>query len=286
MMQYTTEQATNKQFLQTIAENNYEIPTDIDSYDFARALLVNLGSPDGELRDELSYMILASGIIDKGMLTPGHIAEFLTTVLDANHLFYRIGEVSTDSVFMRSFSNLIVAAILYTEARNPVLSEQVVQSVKSALLRYADEEKDWRGYVEGKGWAHAMAHLADALDECAQNQFMTSEDRKDILQVVRRLAQLPEPLYHEEDMRLATAAQHIIIGRQVDDTFLDNWLAACFVQRGSDVTAWMSASNVKNFLRSLYFLLIWDNMMPSFAAQISDLLKQLDDVYIQIADGR
>ncbi len=286
MMQYTTEQAANKQFLRTIAENNYELPADIDSYDFARALLANLGSPDGELRDELSYMILASGIIDKGTLTPGHMAALLGTVLDANHLFYAIGEVGTDSVFMRSFSNLIVAAILYTEARNPVLSQQTVQRVKAALLRYAEEEKDWRGYVEGKGWAHAMAHLADALDECAQNQFMTTEDRQDILQTVRRLAQLPEPLYHEEDMRLATSAQHIIIGKQVDDTFLDSWLVACFVQRGSDVTAWMSASNVKNFLRSLYFLLIWDNMMPAFAAQISDLLKQLDDVYIQIADGR
>ena len=286
MMQYTTEQATNKQFLRTIAENNYELPANIDSYDFARALLVNLGSPDGELRDELSYMILASGIIDKGKLTPGHMAALLGMVLDANHLFYAIGEVGTDSVFMRSFSNLIVAAILYTEARNPVLSEQTVQRAKAALLRYAEEEKDWRGYVEGKGWAHAMAHLADALDECAQNQFMTTEDRQDILQAVRRLAQLSEPLYHEEDMRLATTAQHIIIGKQVEDTFLDSWLVACFVQRGSDVTAWMSASNVKNFLRSLYFLLIWDNMMPSFAAQISDLLKQLDDVYIQIADGR
>ncbi len=285
-MQYTTGQAANKQFLRTIAENNYELPTGIDGYDFAKALLANLGSPDGELRDELSYMILASGIIDKGLLTPEHMAELLTTVLDANHLFYRVGEVGTDSIFMRGFSNLIVAAILYTEARNPVLSEQDVQGVKSALSLYADAEKDWRGYVEGKGWAHAMAHLADALDECAQNQFMMPQDRQDILQMVRRLAQLPEPLYHEEDMRLATVAQHIIIGRQVDDTFLDSWLAACFVQRGSDVTAWMSASNVKNFLRSLYFLLIWDNMMPAFAAQISDLLKQLDDVYIQIADGR
>lgn len=285
-MQQITGQATNKRFLRTIAENNYELPDDIDSYDFAKALLVNLGSPDGELRDELSYMILASGIIDKGMLTPGHTEELLTVVLDANHLFYAIGSVNTDAVFMRSFSNLIVAAILYTDARDHVLSEQVVQDTKAALLRYAEEERDWRGYVEGKGWAHAMAHLADALDECAQNPNMTPQDRQDILQTIRRLAQLPEPLYHEEDMRLATSAQHIIVGRQVDDTFLNNWIASCYVQRGSDVTAWMSATNVKNFLRSLYFLLIWDNMLPTISTQISNILKQLDDVYIQIADGR
>ncbi len=286
MMQHTTGQAANKQFLRSIAENNYEIPRDIDGYDFAKALLVNLGSPDGELRDELSYMILASGIIDKGMLTVEQMNELLTIVLDTQHLFYAIGEVNTDSVFMRSFSNLIVAAILYTDARNPVISEQVVQHAKKALLVYAEEEKDWRGYVEGKGWAQAMAHLADALDECAQNSYMTPEDRQDILQTIRRLAQLPEPLYHEEDMRLATCTQHIIIGREVPDNFITDWLDSCFVERGSDVSAWMSATNVKNFLRSLYFLLIWDNMLPPVSEQISDILKRLDDVYIQISDGR
>ncbi len=286
MMQHTTGQAANKQFLRSIAENNYEVPHDIDSYDFAKALFVNLGSPDGELRDELSYMILASGIIDKGRLTVEQMNELLTISLDTQHLFYAIGEVNSDSVFMRSFSNLIIAAILYTDARNLVISEQVVQHTKKALLTYAEEEKDWRGYVEGKGWAHAMAHLADALDECAQNSYMTPEDRQDILQTLRRLAQLPEPLYNEEDMRLATSAQHIIVGREVPDNFITDWLDACFVERGSDVSAWMSATNVKNFLRSLYFLLIWDNMLPPVYAQISDILKRLDDVYIQISDGR
>lgn len=286
MMQHTTGQTANKQFLRSIAENNYELPEDLDSYDFAQALLVNLGSPDGELRDELSYMILASGIIDKGLLTAEQMNELLTTILDAQHLFYAIGEVNSDSVFMRSFSNLIITAILYTDARNPVIAEQVVQHTKTALLTYAKEEKDWRGYVEGKGWAHAMAHLADALDECAQNQYMTPKDRQDILQAVRRLAQLPEPLYHEEDMRLATSAQHIIISKEVPDTFISDWLELCFVERDSDVSTWMSATNVKNFLRSLYFLLIWDNMLPPVSAQISDILKRLDDIYIQIADGR
>ena len=286
MQHTTTEQATNKQFLRSIAEKNYELPSGIDSYDFAQALLVNLGSPDGELRDELSYMILASGIIDKSLLDAEQMNELLTIVLSPKHLFYAIGEVNTDSVFMRSFSNLIVAAILYTDARSHVITEEVVQRTKNALLTYAEQEKDWRGYVEGKGWAHAMAHLADALDECAQNQYMTPEDRQDILQAIRRLAQLAEPLYHEEDMRLATSAQHIIIGREVPDTFISDWLELCYVERGSEVNAWMSATNVKNFLRSLYFLLIWDNMLPPVSAQISNILKRLDDVYIQIADGR
>ncbi len=285
-MQNRIEQASNKQFLRDITENNYTLPDDVASYTFATALLENLGSTDGELRDELSYMILASGILDRKMLTSEQMIQLLEIVLDDNHLFYAIGEVNTDSVFMRSFCNLVVAAILYTDAKETVFSQQIVERTKQALLRYAREERDWRGYIDGKGWAHAMAHLADALDECAQHPAMEPQDRVDILQAIRRLAQLPEPLYHEEDMRLAASAQHIIIGRQVDEAFLDNWLESCYVQRGSDVTAWMSATNVKNFLRSLYFLLQWDNMLPTVSTQISDVLRQLDDVYIQTSDGR
>ncbi len=285
-MQNRIEQASNKQFLRDITENNYTLPDDVASYTFATALLENLGSTDGELRDELSYMILASGILDRKMLTSEQMIQLLEIVLDDNHLFYAIGEVNTDSVFMRSFCNLVVAAILYTDAKETVFSQQIVERTKQALLRYAREERDWRGYIDGKGWAHAMAHLADALDECAQHPAMEPQDRVDILQAIRRLAQLPEPLYHEEDMRLAASAQHIIIGRQVDEAFLDNWLESCYVQRGSDVTAWMSATNVKNFLRSLYFLLQWDNMLPTVSTQISDVLRRLDDVYIQTSDGR
>lgn len=285
-MQNRIEQASNKQFLRDITENNYTLPDDVASYTFATALLENLGSTDGELRDELSYMILASGILDRKMLTSEQMIQLLEIVLDDNHLFYAIGEVNTDSVFMRSFCNLVVAAILYTDAKETVFSQQIVERTKQALLRYAREERDWRGYIDGKGWAHAMAHLADALDECAQHPAMEPQDRVDILQAIRRLAQLPEPLYHEEDMRLAASAQHIIIGRQVDEAFLDNWLESCYVQRGSDVTAWMSATNVKNFLRSLYFLLQWDNMLPTISTQISDVLRRLDDVYIQTSDGR
>jgi hypothetical protein len=91
---------------------------------------------------------------------------------------------------------------------------------------------------------------------------------------------LPEPLYHEEDMRLANVAYHIIACKQVSDEFLTTWIANCYVERDSDVSVWMSASNAKNFLRSLYFLLFWDNISLNMVDQISDILKKQDAVYL------
>lgn len=284
-MQNFDELAKDKKFLRSILKNG-ELPRDSDASTLSYALLANLASPDSELRDELSYMVLASTIIDKGCLSPEQIEKLLATVLDEHHLFYQIGEVDNDSVFMRSFSNLIIAAILYDDVKSPAISEHMMAHTKAALLRYARQEHDWRGYVFGKGWAHAMAHLADSLDECAQNHFMQEEDRRQILSTVRTLARLPEPLYNEEDIRLATVVYHIIVTRQVNDTFLDEWLASCYIERGTDVSTWTSVTNMKNFLRSLYFLLLWDNISIHVAEQISTLLHRLDDVYVQTSDGR
>jgi hypothetical protein len=279
-MQDIREYAMDKGFLRSIAGNNYRIPGAFDSFDFASALLANFASSDGELRDELSYMIFANGIIARQKLTPEQSEKLLSTTLDHGHLFYRIGEFDTDSVFMRSFSNLVIAALLYSDAHNPTFSAAIIQRTKKALLEYARLEKDWRGYVEEKGWAHAMAHLADALDECAQNRTMNVQDRKEILTLISELAKSSEPLHHEEDVRLAMVAYHIILGKQVDEGFLKTWVDTCFVQRDAEVISWTRGTNAKNFLRSLYFLLRWDSIVPMLAERISTVLKQQDEVYL------
>lgn len=275
------EQAENKDFLRAIAKDNYEIPADIEPFSLAQALLENLASSDTELRDELSYIILASGIIDQGKLSQEQLETLLTTASNDEHLFYRIGEIGTDSVFMRSFSNLIIASILFNDARTPQFAHSNLQLTKDKLLHYAQQEKDWRGYIEGKGWAHAMAHLAEALDECAQHPSMVVKDRQEILVAVSEIAPLPEPLYNEEDMRLATIPYHILLGHQVSDDFIEQWIDMCCVEREPDVISWTRITNAKNMLRSLYFLLTWDNIMPLVTQRISKTLRKLDEIYLE-----
>ncbi|MBO0784196.1 MAG: DUF2785 domain-containing protein, partial [Ktedonobacteraceae bacterium] len=251
----------------------------IDHFTFARALLANFASPDSELRDELSYRVFTGAIIEKQRLSPAQLQELLTTALDKEHLFYRIGETGADSVFMRSFSSLVVASILYVDAQKPALPAEIIRRTKDALLLYARQEKDWRGYVKDKGWAHAMAHLADALDGCAQHSATTTAERKEILTLLRELATINEPLYHEEDVRLALVAYHIILGKQVADELITSWIDSCYVPSGdSDFTP--RETNSKNFLRSLYFYLLWDNMALSVAERISDLLLKKDGIYL------
>src|SRR5260370_6274089 len=166
-------------------------------------------STDPQLRDNLTYSFLAHAIIDvesEKKLTTSQVEDLLLTCIDEEHLFYHIGEAGTDTVFMRSFSLLIIAAILFADAKTPRLSEQVTRQAQTALLHYAKEEKDWRGYINGKGWAHAAAHLSDALDECAQNRYIARPDREAVLRTIKELPSLPEPPCTEQRDRLAFTA--------------------------------------------------------------------------------
>ncbi|GER88066.1 membrane protein [Dictyobacter vulcani] len=275
------EQAQNKEFLQTIANNDYQLPEDIDAFAFAKALLPNFASPDPELRDDLSYIILGRSIIDDQKLTTEQLQELLSIATDKEHLFYAIGEADTDTVFMRSFSCLIIASILFNDAPKPQFPASAIVTTKEKLMHYAQQEKDWRGYVENKGWAHAMAHLANALDECAQHPHMSAKDRQDILIGVSKLVTLATPLYQEEDIRLAKIPHHMILGHQVEDSFIDKWLEMCAVSRELDVVSWTRITNAKNVLRSLYFLLHWDNIAPLITERISTTLSKLDEVYLE-----
>src|SRR5947209_17714979 len=169
------ELATDKAFLRSIASNSYQLAGDLDHFVFLKALLQNFASTDAQLRDELTYMILAHAIIDEessDVLTTSQREDLLLTCVDSDHLFYGIGESGSDSVFMRSFSLLIVAALLFADAKRRQLSEGVTRQGQVALMSYEREERDWRGYVHGKCWGHAAAQRSDALDECAQNRYI------------------------------------------------------------------------------------------------------------------
>ncbi len=279
-----SELAGQKAFLKNLLENNGQLPEGIDHFAFLKALLPNLGSTDEELRDELNYPVMAQIILDEQgryPLTGEQLEELLLTSIDQDHLFYRIGESGTDSVFMRSFSSLMMPLLLIADAREPRVSEPVVRRVFEALRTYARQERDWRGYVKGKGWAHSVAHLADAFDDCAKNRFMTIADREAILETLTYLAQLPEPLCYEEDDRLAFTAYEIITHQYVGLAYLKKWIASLVVTRAENVLleegvlVWNRAANAKNFLRGLYFLLAWSKA-PALAEQRAELLSEID----------
>ena len=105
-----------------------------------------------------------------------------------------------------------------------MLEKDEVQAILAKGLWYLDTEKDSRGHIPVKGWAHALAHTADLM--LGKNRSTEKDDLEKILQsIAKKLIHSTNWVYiHGEDDRLANAALTILDRNLVTSEFLKPWL--------------------------------------------------------------
>ncbi|MEI4828283.1 DUF2785 domain-containing protein [Bacillus sp. FJAT-53711] len=264
-----------KQELQHIKNNNYAVPDDVDAYPYAQWMLDYIGSPDAELRDELIYSTLERWITS-GIFRQKELRGLLLQALSPDYLFYQIDEKGTDSVFKRAFSILIPPLILSVHEKEPFLSEEQLYSVAEQVLEYAYLEQDVRGYVEGKGWAHSTAHVADALSALART-IRNREFNHAILAAVRHKVRLHDYLYiNFEDERLVTAVMSLRNQSILSQEEWENWLHSFTVIEAAPAPQNdILVQNIKSFLRSLYFRTLEHEENSAFTISVLETLREL-----------
>lgn len=224
-----------------------------DAGALAGGLLENFQSPDPRIRDTLSFTLM-DRLIEGGFLTLGERGALLRVALDDRHLFAGIGESGTDNVFRRSFSILVVPMVLGSDLGAGELPEDLVVWALDRVLAYAWAEQDWRGYVAGKGWAHAVAHAADALWVAGRHPRTPGTRVPDVLSAIHHLATLPYPLGYLEDDRLAFAAYQLLQTPRLAGDAIQAWLDSFQRLSGpDDQVETLGGANAEHFLRSLYF---------------------------------
>ncbi|VAW41802.1 FIG01226434: hypothetical protein [hydrothermal vent metagenome] len=277
-----------KDQLYDIADNDFALPEQAKAMERTREMLPHLGSTDAELRDDLIYSTLATWILaDK--FEDDDLKELLSQLLTEEHLFFKLGESDSDSVFMRSFSMLLIPLILIQHRKRPFLMPHELRELKVKLLDYLEREQDLRGFVveDDKGWAHAVAHAADGLDDLVQCQEMGSEELLEILQAIQRKVAEPKVMFvHAEDERLVTAVIAILGRKLLKQPDVKAWFDE-FVplaqQKEPFPDCYRQAQNVKNFLRSLYFrarkpetaVQIGENSAVTLAALVEKTLQTI-----------
>ncbi|WP_306953373.1 DUF2785 domain-containing protein [Alicyclobacillus tolerans] len=271
----TQNQSNNAELLLQIIDSDCRLPIGTDPLAFCLALVENFRSTDARLRDRLSYSLLARLLTEYHVLSVLDRQTLLKVALDDQHLFYRIGESGTDSVFIRAFSILVVPLILNPDIEHQQLSADLVHDTIRSVLSYAREERDRRGYIDGKGWAHTIAHTADALDSCAQHPFATESERMDVLHRVADLATVANPIYFQEDDRLAFTASRIIEKGWVTANALEDWMGRFIKPEGPEPDDTIRLTNLEHFLRSLYFLLKWKQVDSGLIEKVDERLRAL-----------
>lgn len=227
----------------------------IDVPAITNAMLTHIGDPDIELREELIYITLARWA--GKVLGVAEMRAMLSRLLDDNHLFYRLGENGTPSVFTRSFSLLAIVLVIYPHRETPFLTPDEVHGVLGRVLEYAQQEQDVRGYTNDMGWAHSMAHLADLLDELALCEEFGAAELRQILGAIQRAVTTPATLYHhEEDERMAFATLSGYGRSLLSEEEWTVWLAGLSEniapRQPFTIESYTQRVNLKQYLRSLY----------------------------------
>jgi len=192
----------DKAFWRSILKNEAAVPEGHRAIEYVPELMEGLGSTDPELRDSLCVEVLCNWVND-GRFTPDELRPLADQLMD--NLKAGVGQGENDQVFLRTFSVLVLRWIVEHDAVRRFFSPEELKRVFESALRYLSDEKDLRGFVPAKGWAHSAAHTGDLLFALAKHPGIGAEDLDRTLHAIsaKVLASTPYPFIDREGFRLS-----------------------------------------------------------------------------------
>jgi hypothetical protein len=253
------------------------VPTDRPLADLTAELTTLLGSTDPVERDEFAYPILTTWI---GAGVYDDLLAGLGDGMSAG-LTQGLGEVGTTSVFRRSFSALVLAACVHRDNAASLLPGGKLLEWGDLAAGWLVRERDTRGFVPGQGWAHAIAHGADVLDELASSPHFRLNELTVLLDVIADRVLEPTNVVWTcgEPDRLAVAAMSVFRRRLVPLRVIEPWLAriaaAATGRAPADQDPFLTTGNPEAFLRALHLQVA---LAPEPVGIRADLLLAIVDV--------
>ncbi|MCS1383717.1 DUF2785 domain-containing protein [Lysinibacillus sphaericus] len=243
-----------------------------------KEMLAHIGSTDAELRDHLIYRIFVD-LLSDNLLSAQQLQYLFDTATGEDFLYANIGEQMTDSVFTRSFSALLVASILAKDSELLILDDASLQSFFKKIGRYLLLENDTRGYIEGKGWAHSVAHGADLAAITIKHPKFDLQHAPSILHAFKLVTWKDVVFINDEEERLVNIIE-ALLARNYSEEALSEWVEQVFdkfemhlVTQGYNQRFFSGRTCTLNAMKTLYFALKMNNLAP----------KLQNTLYLQIA---
>ena len=267
------------------------VPSDRPLAELTAELTRMLGDPDPALRDGTAYPTLTTWI-ERGVYD-----DLLSGLGDgmAAGLRVGIGEQDDDTVFRRSFSALVLGECIARDNVRPLLPGGKILEWGDRLTTWLLRERDLRGFVPGKGWAHAVAHGADTLAILARSPHLATPELTVLLDVIadRLLLPVDRLFSNGEPDRLALATVAVLHRNVVPLRVLEPWVARIAAVAGirsayDDRDPYLVGGNAEAFLRALYLQLSLGARTPQLRSDlllvVVDALKSTNHGYL-VATG-
>ena len=256
--------------IKSIMENNFQIPSESSLMEITPMLIEKLGSIDSDIREgclEILFAWIMNGEYDNTTLIS--LGDQLISLTHTG-----LGQEISDLVFLRAFTALEVAGILLfdekcekgeIEGRNAFLTPEIVKRWFAKAVEYYQQERDYRSYVIGKGWAHSIAHGADLFRDFAKHRFIQKEEILQIFQVFKQKLASPSPraFNGKEELRIATAVYTALLRNKLDTNEINHWLSSILV-RFKEKKFWNFVNepeklngyfHVERFFKDFYFMI-------------------------------
>jgi len=125
------------------------------------------------------------------------------------------------------------------------------------------EERDRRGWVEGKGWAHPIAHNADLLAQLARGPGLQPDEQREMLAALD--AGLAGTNAFGENERLAVVLAQLCARADFVEPDFERWLGeraqaadAVWKTQPFDVAAFHKSENTKALLQTVLLGILLD----------------------------
>lgn len=276
-------QTHDRDYWRAIIKAQYAVPAGASAFALAQELSGLLGSPDPELRDTIAISILSTWIADRP--AAGLTNEQIVTLLDQwqKNLQAGLGETNTDTVLLRSFSALGLAAIAERDRKTPFLGPARYRGLLDAGIAYLAAERDLRGFDPSKGWMHATAHTADLLRYLVANPLFTNEEQPRLLAAIgERLSSARQVFTQGEQDRLAQVVAVLATRKDFHAAGFNAWITGL---RDAIRDSWRSgpltsaglatAQNNTYFLQALYARMSMETLIGPAAASRTVVLNAL-----------
>jgi hypothetical protein len=269
-----------------VQEADFEVPVDRPLDDLTAELTRMLGSNDPVVRDGTAYPALAT------WTSRGVYDDLLSGLGDgmAAGLAVGLGERESDTVFRRSFSVLVLGECVARDNAVGLVPPGKVLEWGDRISTWYLRERDLRGYVPGKGWAHAVAHGADAIGTLAESPHLAKAELTVLLDVIADRLTMPveTQFVSGEPDRMAAATMNVLRRNVVPLSVLEPWVArlasaaTARAPRGTD--PFLRRGNSEAFLRALYLQLALaphpPAVRPDLLLVVVDALRRTNPYYL------
>ena len=212
-------------YWRTLKQAQFKLASGESAIALATEATQMLGSPDPDIRDGIAYEALSAWIYRQQLFTASQLQQ-LQTPLERNAV-HGLGSAGDDSLFLRSFSILALSVFAAEDLQQPYLTQEHYAGLVNLGIQSLTQERDLRGYVPVKGWAHATAHAADLLKFLARNPKLQPAQQQRIVEAVTtRLKTAGQVFVWGEDARLAATLAAVARRADADAGNFSRWFDA------------------------------------------------------------